>query len=131
MHGQGPDAQTKRLALSALLGAQVRRRVGGIVTADADADTLVRLACHLAGAATTAGQIWGVCFEPAFPGATAGVAQVGRGLRLLLACRIRAEDGAELGVVFTTLIPGRAPVVSVAPEHAPFPDGWAAPASFL
>ena len=54
-----------------------------------------------------------VLFEPAYPGL--GVRE---GLRLLLACRAY-RDGEELGTVFTALIVGREPSVSVAPPGTP------------
>jgi len=49
------------------------------------------------------------------------------GLRLLLACRAFDRDGISLGVVFTALVPGRLPQVSVAPFATPIPEGWRPP----
>ena len=67
-------------------------------------------------------------FEPSYPGLTAGVVQtISSGLRLLLACRAFDRDGTPLGVVFTTLIPGRFPQVSVAPAVTPIPKRWRPP----
>jgi hypothetical protein len=66
-------------------------------------------------------------FDPPYPGVTAGVEVVRGGLRLLLACRIFDSGGRPLGVVFTTLIPGRAPQVSIAPVGTPIPEGWMPP----
>jgi hypothetical protein len=62
-------------------------------------------------------------FEPAYPGATAGPEPVMGSWRLVLACT-DYKDGMVLGVVFTTLIPGRPPQVSIAPVGTPIPDGW-------
>lgn len=62
---------------------------------------------------------------PAYPGVTAGVERAGVASRLVLACTARDEAGERLGVVFTTLIAGRAPYVAVAPPDAPIPPAWA------
>jgi hypothetical protein len=64
-----------------------------------------------------------VRFDPPYPGVTAGPVLAGKRLRLVLACR--AHDGnGELGTVFTTLIAGRKPTVSVAPPGTPIDVDW-------
>jgi hypothetical protein len=64
-----------------------------------------------------------VSFEPPYPGVTAGPERAGERLRLVLACRAHNGNG-ELGTVFTTLIAGRKPTVSVAPPAAPIDPAW-------
>ncbi len=64
-----------------------------------------------------------VRFDPPYPGVTAGPERAGERLRLVLACRALDGDG-ELGTVFTTLIAGRKPTVSVAPPAAPIDPDW-------
>ena len=64
-----------------------------------------------------------VSFDPPYPGVTAGPERAGERLRLVLACRAHDGDG-ELGTVFTTLIAGRKPTVSVAPPGAPIDGDW-------
>ncbi|MQB00397.1 MAG: hypothetical protein GEU78_08920 [Actinobacteria bacterium] len=44
--------------------------------------------------------------------------------RLVLACSALDVTGAALGVVFTVLIEGRAPHVTVAPPETPIPEAW-------
>jgi hypothetical protein len=43
---------------------------------------------------------------------------------MVLACRAFDAEGGTLGVVFTALIPGRLPQVSVAPPAAGIPQDW-------
>ena len=64
-----------------------------------------------------------VRFDPPYPGVTAGPELAGDRLRLVFACRAQ-DDNGELGTVFTTLIAGREPTVSVAPPGAPIDDDW-------
>jgi hypothetical protein len=90
--------EARRLALASSLTRQTRRLAAGPL------DDLAAAAQALAAATHP-----DVVFEPAYPG-------VGEheGRRLLLACRAY-RDGAEVGTVFTALIVGREPTVSVAP----------------
>ncbi len=67
---------------------------------------------------------YGLRFEPSYPGVTAGVECVGGTLRLVLACTAYTSEEKPLGVVFTALISGRRPQVSVAPVEARVPEGW-------
>ena len=85
--------------------------------------SLTRQACRLAAQplvdleaaaeALAAATHQDVVFEPEYPGTGERV-----GRRLLLACRAY-RGGEELGTVFTALIVGRAPTVSVAPPGTP------------
>jgi hypothetical protein len=118
------DLETRRLYLSAALTTQAARSVGQRVSADSDAGDLLALARGLGGQMEHAERVHRISFEPPYPGVTAGVEAVGGGLRLLLACRASDRDGRQLGVVFTTLIPGRSPQISVAPAGAPVPEEW-------
>jgi hypothetical protein len=121
------DLETRRLYLSAALTAQAVRSIGRRVSADSDAGDLLALARDLGGQMEHAERVHRISFEPPYPGVTAGVETVGDGIRLLLACRAFDRDGGLLGVVFTTLIPGRPPLVSVAPVGAPVPEEWLPP----
>jgi hypothetical protein len=121
------DLETRRLYLSAALTTQAVRSIGRRVSADSDAGDLLALARDLGGQMEHAERVHRISFEPPYPGVTAGVEAVGGGLRLLLACRASDRDGRQLGVVFTILIPGRSPQVSVAPAGAPVPEEWRTP----
>jgi hypothetical protein len=121
------DLETRRLYLSAALTAQAVRSIGRRVSADSDAGDLLALARDLGGQMEHAGRVHRISFEPLYPGVTAGVEAVGGGLRLLLVCRASDRDRRQLGVVFTTLIPGRSPQISVAPAGAPVPEKWRTP----
>jgi hypothetical protein len=103
-----------RLSVSAVLRLHVTRRIGHLVDPHAD---LLELARRLRG------DPGGLRFDPPYPGATAGVQQVGDTARLVLACHAYRR-GEPLGVAFTTLIAGRAPHVSVAPLVAGIPAHW-------
>jgi hypothetical protein len=118
------DIEARRLYLSASLTMQVVRDIGRRVAANIDARGLSALAQDLGTETERFEHTHSISFEPAYPGVTAGVQNVGGGLRLLLACRVSARDGEPLGVVFTTLIPGRHPQVSVAPYGTPIPEEW-------
>lgn len=121
------DLETRRLYLSAALTARVARSIGRRVAADSDAQDLLALARDLGAQAEHVERTHRLSFEPPYPGVTAGVQNVGSSIRLLLACRAFDRDGGLLGVVFTTLIPGRPPLVSVAPAGAPVPEKWLPP----
>ena len=94
--------EARRLALGSSLTRQARRLTP---------QPLEDLAA--AAEALTAATHRDVRFDPSYPG-------VGEpeGVRLLLACRAY-RDGEELGTVFTVLIVGREPTVSVAPPGTP------------
>ena len=116
------DPETYRLYLSTVLTTQATRSIGGRIAADSDASHLLALARNLG--VDSAERTHRLSFEPCYPGITAGVQRVSGGLRLLLACRASYHGGEPLGVVFTILIPGRSPRVSVAPVGTPIPEGW-------
>ena len=117
------DLETRRLYLSAALTTRVSRRMGGRIAANSNARDLLALARDLD--AEQIGHAYRLSFEPSYPGVTAGVEVVRGGLRLLLACRASdSGDSRPLGVIFTTLIPGRPPQVSVAPAGTPIPAAW-------
>lgn len=128
MDDPAPGIEARRLFLSAALTSHVARSTGGRVDSDSDARELLALALNLD--AERVEHAHHLSFEPSYPGVTAGVAEATRsgGLRLLLACRAFDRDGAPLGVVFTALIPGRLPQVSVAPPTTPIPEEWRPPA---
>lgn len=119
------DIEARRLFLSAALTAYVLRRIGGRVAGDSDARDLLALIRNLD--AERVERAHHLSFEPSYPGVTAGVENTSGSRRLLLACRAFDRDGVPLGVVFTTLIPGRLPQVSVAPATTPIPKGWQPP----
>lgn len=100
--------------MSALLRLHVTRRIGYLVRSD---DDLLALARRLSGDPA------GLRCDPPYPGATAGVEPVADSARLVLAC-VAYRRGEAVGVSFTTLIPGRAPHVSVAPLAAEIPAHW-------
>lgn len=102
-----------RLVVSAVLRLHLARRVGARV----GADDLPALARRLVGGPA------GLHCDPPYPGATAGVERVGETARLVLGC-VAYRHGEAVGVVFTTLIAGRQPQVSVAPLVAGIPRHW-------
>jgi hypothetical protein len=67
--------------------------------------------------------ILGYSSEKPYP-VTAGVESASGTLRLVLACTAYTSEEKPLGVVFTALIPGRRPRVSVAPVEAHVPREW-------
>ena len=97
--------EARRLALGSSLTRQARQ----LAPEPLDGDQALLAAARALTAATHRD----VTFDPPYPG-------VGEpeGARLLLACRAY-RDGEELGTVFTALIAGRAPAVSVAPPGTP------------
>jgi hypothetical protein len=117
------DLEARRLFVSAALGAHATRCLHGRVPAGYDAEELLAVARRLGEGIAPVRQRYRLRFEPPYPGLTAGPEQVRGGYRIVLACR--AFDQEEpLGVVFTTLIPGRLPQVSVAPIEAGVPEEW-------
>jgi len=114
------DLDRRRLLISAALTAHARRRLGKRLAAG----ELLDLAVRLKEGAGHVERGYRLRFEPAYPGVTAGPQSIGRTRRLLLACSVRDRDGSPLGVVFTTLIAGRPPQVSVAPPGAAIPGDW-------
>ena len=122
------DLERRRLLVSATLTAQARRRLGDNLTAASSAGELLDLARSLNEGAGAVERTYRLRFEPVYPGVTAGPQSIGGTSRLLLACNVRDRGGTPVGVVFTTLIAGRPPQVSVAPPGAGIPEGWRLPA---
>jgi hypothetical protein len=124
------DLERRRLLVSATLTAQARRRLGSTLAAGSSAGELLDLARTLNEIADLIERAYRIRFEPTYPGVTAGPESVSGTSRLLLACGVRDRGGTPIGVVFTALIAGRAPQVSVAPPGAGIPGDWRPPGGF-
>ena len=124
------DLETRRLLISATLTAQARRLLGRSLAAGSGAGELLDLARRLNEGAASVERGYRLRFEPPYPGVTAGPQSAGGTNRLLLACEASDTDGNPFGVVFTALIPGRPPQVSVAPTGAGIPEDWRPPDAF-
>src|SRR3712207_1294762 len=118
------DLQAQRLFVATALTTQALRCLRGHVAADISAEDLLALARRLTEKIGPVERWYGIRFEPSYPGVTTGVESAGGTLRLLLACMAFTSKGKPLGVVFTALISGRRPQVSVAPVEAHVPKGW-------
>lgn len=116
--------QARRLALSAELTRRAARSAGERLHRDADAAALVAIARDLEAIAAPVERAHRLRFAPPYPGVTAGVQEAGGGRRLVLACTVLDARGAAEATVFTTLIAGRAPLVTAAPAGAEIPAGW-------
>src|SRR5215203_3471645 len=120
------DLERRRLLISAALTAHARRRLGKRLAAG----ELLDLAVRLKEEAGPVERGYRLRFEPAYPGVTAGPQSIAGTCRLVLACGVRDRDGTPVGVVFTVLIAGRPPQVSVAPAGAGIPIDWSPPGDF-
>jgi hypothetical protein len=118
------DLQAQRLFVATALTTQASRCLRGHIAADSSTEELLTLARRLAEGIEPLEQRYDLRFEPPYPGITAGVESAGGTLRLVLACTASSGEKKPLGVVFTALIPGRRPQVSVAPADARVPGGW-------
>lgn len=118
------ELEARRLTLAAALTGLAKRIVGRRIAPNSDAGDLGALAQRLAKDASSIERIYHFRFNPSYPGVSGGPQSVRSGLRLVLACTAATDDGTALGIVFTTLIPGRAPLVTVAPIGAPIPPEW-------
>ncbi len=118
-----PDLQARRLFISTALTSHALRILRGRIAADSSAKDLLSLARCLSEEVVSVERRHHLRFEPPYPGVTAGVENVGN-LRLMLACTAYDRNEKPLGVVFTTLIPGRLPQVSVAPVATRVPKEW-------
>ena len=116
--------EAKRLFISTALTTHAARGIRRFVPADSDGERLLLLARRLGEEADSIEHRYRLCFEPSYPGVSAGVESVGGGLRLVFACEVLDAEKRPLGVAFTSLIPGRRPQVSVAPRAAGIPVGW-------
>jgi hypothetical protein len=124
------DHETRRLMISATVTARVRRHLVSRVAPNANAEDLISLADKLGEESGGIERALGLRFEPAYPGVTAGPQSIGGTSRLLLACSVHDGGGTPIGVVFTALIAGRSPQVSVAPAGADIPGDWRALGDF-
>ena len=124
------DLERRRLLISAALTAQARRRLGSSLAANISVGELLDLACGVSEGAGTIERAYRLRFDPPYPGVTAGPQSIGGTSRLLLACGVCDQGGTPVGVVFTVLIAGRPPQVSVAPAGASIPEGWRSPGDF-
>jgi hypothetical protein len=109
------DLQAQWLFVATALTAQVSRCLRGHVAADSSAEKLLALARRLTEGIEPLEQRYGLRFEPSYPGVTLG---------LVLTCTAFTGEERSLGVVFTALIPGQQPQVSVAPVEAHVPMEW-------
>ena len=116
------DLEARRLFVSTALTTQASRLLRGRIDPGSDPKDLLLIARRLGEEGGSVERRYGLRFEPPYPGVTGGVEEVGDGLRLVLACAAFGEE--PLGVVFTVLIPGRGPQVSVAPAGTSIPAGW-------
>jgi hypothetical protein len=117
-------AQARRLVATTVLGLHAASCIAGPVPADCDATRLLILARRLGAGVDVIQRRNGLYFDPPYPGASQGVEHTPGGLRVVAACRVVEADGTMLGMAFTTVIPGRRPRVSVAPDTTPMPPGW-------
>ncbi len=118
------DLEARRLFVSTALTTHAARSLGGRLSAHREVQDLLALARRLGVGMAPIQQRYGLSFKPPYPGLTAGPEAVGGGSRIVLACRAFDDEERPLGVVFTTLIPGRLPQVSVAPTEAGIPEDW-------
>ena len=118
------DLQARRLFLSAALTTQAVRAAGGRLPDASTGEDLLALARSLGEGTPGMMRRYRLRFEPPYPGLTAGTERLPAGPRLVLACEAFDEEGSQIGVVFTTLIPGRLPQVSVAPAGTHVPEAW-------
>ena len=113
-----------RLFASTALTTHAVRSLGGRIAVHSNAEDLLSQARHLAEEVSLLERRYRLRFEPPYPGVTAGVESAGDTLRLVLACTAFTGEKKPLGVVFTALIPGRRPQVSVAPVETHVPREW-------
>jgi|SRR3954470_16055877 hypothetical protein len=119
------DLEARRLFVSATLTAYAVQTAHGRIAAESEAGDLLTVAHHLRAEIDAVQQRYRLRFEPPYPGVTAGPERLRSRFRLVLACEaFDGEEGSPLGVIFTALIPGRLPQVSVAPAGAVIPAQW-------
>ena len=110
------DEQALRLFLARWLRQRVTASVRGVIPPDASRRRLESLAETARRGFEKAAVPAGVSFEPRYPGRIEKDAAATTA-RLVLTCRAQRASG-PLGVVFTVLIAGRRPEVSIAPPGA-------------
>ena len=113
----GIDDQARRLYLSRWLTRRAQEVVGGAIPDDASTESLAALAVRFRGPDSDKGPLGGLRFEPPYPGDVVESTTAGGKARVLLASTV-TRGTTTLGVVFTVLIAGRIPEVSVAPPSA-------------
>jgi len=106
--------EARRLSLASALTRHARERVEAF-GADAGVAVLLVAARALADGMDEFAQRHHIRFEPAYPGSVAGPDASGERRRVLFVCTASRPDGRAVGTVFTTLIAGRSPSVSVGP----------------
>jgi hypothetical protein len=109
--------QMKRLYLARWLTRQAAAAAGGPVPRDASRQSMEDLALRLGDNVGGKTPLTGLRFEPPYPGRAVQESGAVASARLVLSCTA-VTAGAPLGVVFTVLISGRRPEVSVAPASA-------------
>ena len=116
--------EARRLFISTALTTHAVRVLHGCIDDDSRAEGLLALARRLGEEIRPIERRYRLRFEPPYPGLTAGPEVVGGGSRLVLACTAFDHEEDPFGVVFTTLIPGRLPQVSVAPVEVGISEEW-------
>jgi hypothetical protein len=109
--------EARRLSLASALNRHANEHLVELAAETSQAMLLVA-ARSLAGEVEDFEQRHRVRFEPGFPGDVAGPERSGPRARVLLTCMAYDRVGRAVGRVFTTLIAGRRPSVSVAPPDA-------------
>lgn len=107
------EAQSRRLFLGRWLTRRAATLLGDVLPKEYSEDDLAEAAGVLEDP-TEGLPMPAISFEPPYPG-TAQHEPAGAPARLVLTCHVNHKQ-APLGVVFTVLIAGRAPEVSVAPR---------------
>src|SRR5215211_286407 len=75
------DLERRRLLISAALTAQARRHLGSSLAANVSVGELLDLACGASEGAGTIERAYRLCFDPPYPGVTAGPQSVGGDLQ--------------------------------------------------
>jgi hypothetical protein len=110
------DEQMRRIYLGSWLTRRATEAAGGAVASGATRESLEAVASDL-GHIADKPPMEGLEFDPPYPGRIAEDAGPAAQSRLVLTCAATLSS-APLGVVFTVLIAGRRPEVSVAPPGA-------------
>jgi hypothetical protein len=106
--------EARRLSLASALTRHARERAGA-PPPEADVAALLVAGRSLARGVEDFERRHHVRFDPGYPGLVAGPEAAGSRARVLFACTASGTDGRAVGMVFTTLIAGRRPSVSVGP----------------
>jgi hypothetical protein len=106
--------EARRLSLASALTRHARERADDFPQ-DADVPALLVAGRSLSSGVDDFEERHHVRFDPGYPGVVAGPEAAGDRARVLFACTASRPDGRAVGTVFTTLIAGRRPSVSVGP----------------